>query len=531
MSFTKTLSKQLWAGGVSTFNISDFYFLKNSHVKVYLYTADVPVLQTEGVNYSLTGAGNPSGGQIVWIGTAPTGAQTVLAQRVIPNTQQTDYQNFDGTPSDVLENDLDLAVMRDQQNEESTTRSLKVPINIVEFNAELPTTMTAGRALVVNATSNGIELSDNDPDEQVANATAQAVAAAASATAASGSASTATTQAGIATTQAGIATTQAGNASTSAAAAAASAASVNISTFNVTGTFQLSGITSPPSLNGTTQHDYNPTGFSTNSIIRLTASANTTITGLGAPLAGRMVMLVAATTSAITLSNQNAGSAAANQIICPNSVGYIIPASGAVILIYDSAVSRWRVVDQANILFGTNALALAGGNGSATTPLSVQQGGGRLIKRSKFEVTNRVAAVGTIPVDNTIPQIGEGTQIMSGVYTPERADSLLVVRAVFQYGNDGSNGSTQVSAIFDSIISGSDAVRSTVTCSNTTGIHIHTHYLQYEVTSGSTSARTISVRVGGPSMGTNSNGGAQVFNGSMTSFIEVEEYAPLSPTT
>ena len=82
MSFTKTLSKQLWVGGASTYNITDFYFLKNAHVKVYVYTSGVPSLKTEGVDYNLTGAGNPSGGQITWIGTAPTALQQVLAQPV-----------------------------------------------------------------------------------------------------------------------------------------------------------------------------------------------------------------------------------------------------------------------------------------------------------------------------------------------------------------------------------------------------------------------------------------------------------------
>jgi hypothetical protein len=69
-----------------------------------------------------------------------------------------------------------------------------------------------GKSIKGNADGTGWVATTNDPDEQVALATAQAVIA--------------TAQAGTATTQAGIATTKAGEANASAIAAAESAASV-----------------------------------------------------------------------------------------------------------------------------------------------------------------------------------------------------------------------------------------------------------------------------------------------------------------
>lgn len=192
--FTKTTTKQLWDGnGVDgVFNITDFYFVKNEHVKVSVYVggASPAVEKTEDFDYTLTGAGDPDGGQITWIGTVPASGDVILAERVVPYTQESDYENFDGTPSDLLESDLDLAAMREQQLKDGLDRSVKVPVNIVGFNAELPATLTPGRGWKINASGDGIEETLGDPDdvaEQVAIAVASATASAASAAAAAAS--------------------------------------------------------------------------------------------------------------------------------------------------------------------------------------------------------------------------------------------------------------------------------------------------------------------------------------------------------
>lgn len=185
--FTKTTTKQLWDGnGVDgVFNITDFYFVKNEHVKISVYVggASPAVEKTEDFDYTLTGAGDPDGGQITWIGTVPASGDVILAERVVPYAQESDYENFDGTPSDLLESDLDLAAMREQQLKDGLDRSVKVPVNIVGFNAELPATLTPGRAWKINASGDGIEETLSDPDDvavQVSAAAASAAAAAAS---------------------------------------------------------------------------------------------------------------------------------------------------------------------------------------------------------------------------------------------------------------------------------------------------------------------------------------------------------------
>lgn len=176
--FTKTTTKQLWDGnGVDgVFNITDFYFVKNEHVKISVYVggASPAVEKTEDFDYTLTGAGDPDGGQITWIGTVPASGDVILAERVVPYTQESDYENFDGTPSDLLESDLDLAVMREQQTKDGLDRSFKVPVEVVGFNAELQGPYTPGAAVIIGA--DGASLAQTDADITVLEGNAQIVA-------------------------------------------------------------------------------------------------------------------------------------------------------------------------------------------------------------------------------------------------------------------------------------------------------------------------------------------------------------------
>lgn len=176
--FSKTASKQLWSGNGTdnTFNITDFYFRKNEHVHVSVFVGGVApaVSKTEGVNYTLTGAGDEYGGQITWIGTVPALGDSVLAERVVPYTQESDYENLDGTPSDVLEGDLDLAAMREQQLKDGLDRSFKVPVEVTGFNPELVGPYTPGAALIIGV--DGESISQTDTDISVLEGNAQIIA-------------------------------------------------------------------------------------------------------------------------------------------------------------------------------------------------------------------------------------------------------------------------------------------------------------------------------------------------------------------
>ena len=51
-------------------------------------------------------------------------------------------------------------------------------------------------------------------------------------------------------------------------------------------------------------------------------------------------------TYSITLKHQNASSAAANRFYLPGSVDYVLSQGSSCLLMYDTAISRWVVLDK-----------------------------------------------------------------------------------------------------------------------------------------------------------------------------------------
>lgn len=145
----------------------------NGVTTVYQYTfklfvpSDLLVMvNSETVtSYSITGIGEETGGSVTFPSPPQTGA-TVLLQRRIPYNRLTDYQPHGDLLADVLDNDFDRIVCQIQQLAEQANRAVKVPVT-----------------------------STTDPDQLIAQLTADANDARTAAT-------TASTQAGIATTAA-----------------------------------------------------------------------------------------------------------------------------------------------------------------------------------------------------------------------------------------------------------------------------------------------------------------------------------------
>lgn len=100
-----------------------------------------------------------------------------------------------------------------------------------------------------------------------------------------------------------------------------------------------SGDISPASI-GASQNDYNPTGLSTATVLRLTSSAAYSITGLAGGADGRLITVINIGSFVITLTDEDAASTAANRF----TFGHPVPLypGDAVSLWYDSTSSRWR---------------------------------------------------------------------------------------------------------------------------------------------------------------------------------------------
>ena len=150
------------------------------------YDADHIVVSLDSVEqssgYSVSGTGTTSGS--VTFSTAPTSGQVVRIERVVPFKQDTDFEDFDGNPSDVTEKQFDLVVMMSQQLDEITRRALVVPKGDTATSITIPSVDDrVGGVLYFDSEGNPTITTDSDSVSAAASA-ASAAASAASASAA-----------------------------------------------------------------------------------------------------------------------------------------------------------------------------------------------------------------------------------------------------------------------------------------------------------------------------------------------------------
>lgn len=128
------------------------------------------------------------------------------------------------------------------------------------------------------------------------------------------------------------------------------------------------------------------------------------------------------------------------------------------------------------------------------------------LARAYAEYTANVDLSAAIPVDDTIPQIGEGTEILSVTITPRSITSRIAVEFRGEGVINSGAGLGVVIALFRN--GGANAVRSSVV-SMPNSLIITDLRLYFEHTPGSTSPQTYSLRIG-------PQGGTMRLNGSMT---------------
>ena len=120
-----------YSGNGSTTSFAyDFKALDQAHLVVTLTVTatGVQTVQTLTTNYTVSGVGNESGGNIA-MGVAPTSAQTLTITRSVPLTQSTDLQNRGATQPSTLETAFDRGVQISQDLDEKLDRSVKLPVS------------------------------------------------------------------------------------------------------------------------------------------------------------------------------------------------------------------------------------------------------------------------------------------------------------------------------------------------------------------------------------------------------------------
>jgi hypothetical protein len=134
------------------------------------------------------------------------------------------------------------------------------------------------------------------------------------------------------------------------------------------------------------------------------------------------------------------------------------------------------------------------------------------------------SSVVVIPLDDTIPQITEGTEFITATITPTNASNVLDITVVLNLSNN--TGVTNVAALFQD--STANALCASAKSSMGVANAMTQVTLKHRMTAGTTSATTFRVRVG-PSgavtMGINGTAGSgRFFGGVYISSITITEF-------
>jgi hypothetical protein len=146
---------------------------------------------------------------------------------------------------------------------------------------------------------------------------------------------------------------------------------------------------------------------------------------------------------------------------------------------------------------------------------------GAVVQSAYAEYTANADLSAAIPLDDTIPQITEGTQILSAAITPSSTTSKIRARFQCQF-IDNTAARNAMAALF--LNSRTDALRTAFSSSGGAGF-AQVITLEHEHIPGATTAQTYSIRVG-PQGGTirlNGTGTARLFGGSSAATLVLEE--------
>lgn len=105
---------------------------------------------------------------------------------------------------------------------------------------------------------------------------------------------------------------------------------------------QITGDISPAQIIANTDN-YNPTGLSTATVLRLSTDASRNLTGLAGGADGRVIVLMNVGAQDLVLIH-DATSTAENRFYCPNNANLTLRQNTFAILVYDSTSLRWRVI-------------------------------------------------------------------------------------------------------------------------------------------------------------------------------------------
>lgn len=160
---TPTRKKTYGGDGVATFFATGFYFLENSEVVVTLtLSGGSPVIQTEGVHYTLETPTEVGAEGRVEMVTAPPAASVLTVERTVPFTQVTSFRTAGTFSRAVHEDSMDELTMQTQQLNDrlALVESAGAPGSVVAGNGVsfAGTTLNVGAGAGIQANADTVEV-------------------------------------------------------------------------------------------------------------------------------------------------------------------------------------------------------------------------------------------------------------------------------------------------------------------------------------------------------------------------------------
>ena len=191
--------------------------------------------------------------------------------------------------------------------------------------------------------------------------------------------------------------------------------------------------------------------------------------------------------------------------------------TGALVLQTNNGTTALTLSTAQNATFAGTLATASRGIAAASMPA------GSIVQVATYNTGAVATGTGTIPLDDTIPQITEGTEFMTLAITPTSATSKLIITVCLQL--DKNNSNTYSIALFqDSTANALAAQFNGAWGAGSSFPMVFTHTM----TSGTTSSTTFRVRAGSDSAGTltvNGRGGGRIYGGVSASSIVIYEVA------
>jgi hypothetical protein len=140
MTVTSTVSRVTYTTNGSTTGpfVVGFYFLADTDLVVQTTIAGIVSTLVKDTDYTVSGAGNPSGGSVTTLVAQPTGTLTIYRDPAI--IQDASYQDHGRFPAASHERALDRRTMVEQRLQQRL-EDLEAQIVALAFGSTLPTTL------------------------------------------------------------------------------------------------------------------------------------------------------------------------------------------------------------------------------------------------------------------------------------------------------------------------------------------------------------------------------------------------------